>query len=79
MVLTLLNPFFFPTKMLLSSRAFQISSFRREQVNGSGDMHSRSAFARSTVTILIALSKLAIAKIDQVRVEVEGNTGGPRG
>ena len=61
--------FFFSTKMLLSSRAFQISSFRRERFNRSKDMYSRSAFTHPTSEKLIAGLKLAIAIFNPVRVE----------
>lgn len=54
--------FFTYQKILLSSRAFQISGFRQERVNRSGDMCSRSriAFTHPTSEKLIAGLKLAI-------------------
>ena len=48
------NPFFFPTKMLLSSREFQICSFRRHCFDGSGDMPSRSAFTHPIHFVVVA-------------------------
>ena len=56
-------------KILLSSRAFQISGFRQERVNRSGDMCSRRAFTHPTSEKLIAGLKLAIAIFNSVRVE----------
>ena len=61
--------FFTYQKILLSSRAFQISGFRQERVNRSGDMCSRRAFTHPTSEKLIAGLKLAIAIFNSVRVE----------
>ena len=61
--------FFTYQKILLSSRAFQISGFRQERVNRSGDVHSRRAFTHPTSEKLIAELKLAIAIFNPVHVE----------
>ena len=62
--------FFTYQKILLSSRAFQISGFRQERVNRSGDVHSRRAFTHPTSEKLIAeLKKLAIAIFNPVHIE----------